>query len=135
MRARYVLVPLLLSLIAAAPASSADRSFGIWRNPKNSVHIRVQPCRGGMCGVVVWASAKARADAAKGSADPLVGASLFRDFRQEKPGVWRGKVFVPDIGKTFSGTISVLDPNHIQGSGCLIGRVGCKSQVWTRIDD
>lgn len=64
---------------------------------------------------------------------PLVGSTLFRDFRQERPEVWRGKVYVPDIGKTFSGTISVKDANHLEGKGCLVGRVGCKSQIWTRI--
>lgn len=134
-------MPPLLALSAAAlalalttqPSAAADRSFGVWRNPKNSVHIRVQPCAGKMCGVVVWASDKAKADAAKGSPAPLVGASLFRDFHQEQPGLWRGKVFVPDIGKTFSGTIRVLDPQHIEGRGCLVGTVGCKTQVWTRL--
>lgn len=131
--------PPLLALLGlfpigdAAIATTADRSFGTWRNPKNSVHVRAQPCGERMCGVVTWASDKAKADAAKGSDAPLVGSTLFRDFVQEKPGVWRGKVYVPDIGKTFSGTISVIDPNHIEGRGCLLGTIGCKAQTWTKI--
>ncbi|GLT02241.1 hypothetical protein GCM10007897_36460 [Sphingobium jiangsuense] len=133
---RPILSALALSTACAAaiPAGAADhRSFGTWRNPKNSVHVRAQPCGKTMCGVVVWASDKAKADAARGSDAPLVGSTLFRDFRQERPEVWRGKVYVPDIGKTFSGTISVKDANHLEGKGCLVGRVGCKSQIWTRI--
>jgi len=132
-----VLLALALSMVwmAAIPDAGAanQRSFGTWRNPKNSVHVRAEPCGKYMCGVVVWASDKAKADAAKGSDAPLVGSTLFRDFRQERPDVWRGKVYVPDIGKTFSGTISMKGPNQLEGKGCLAGRLGCKSQLWTRI--
>ena len=117
----------------AAGTGSADHSFGTWRNPQNSVHVRAEPCGQRMCGVVVWANDKALADAARGGTANLVGATLFKDFRLQKPGLWRGKVFVPDIGKTFSGTIEVVDETHLKGSGCLVGRIGCKSQSWTRI--
>lgn len=86
-----------------------------------------------MCGVVVWANEKATADAKRGGTDPLVGAELFRDFVMEKPGRWRGKVFVPDIGMTFSGTITVIDDRTLKGDGCLVGRIACKSQTWTRL--
>ncbi len=86
-----------------------------------------------MCGVVIWASEKAKADARRGGTDPLVGAELFRDFTQEAPGKWRGKVFVPDIGQTFSGTITMIDENTLKGEGCLLGHVLCKSQSWTRL--
>ncbi|ARR56280.1 hypothetical protein HY78_23890 [Rhizorhabdus wittichii DC-6] len=123
----------LASVPVAAGAARADQSFGTWRNPQNSVHVRAEPCGQRMCGVVVWANDKARADAARGGTDKLVGATLFKDFRLQKPGLWRGKVFVPDIGKTFSGTIEVVDETHLKGSGCLVGRIGCKSQSWTRI--
>jgi len=129
---------LAIALSLAPPvlgADQADRSFGLWRNPQNSVHVRAVPCGAHMCGVVAWANDKARADAARGGTATLVGATLFRDFRAQKAGLWRGRVFVPDIGKTFSGTIEVIDPDHLKGSGCLVGRVGCRSQVWTRITD
>ncbi|MGE4431120.1 MAG: DUF2147 domain-containing protein [Sphingobium sp.] len=133
MKTLLALLPLCLAA-GFSDAAAAERSFGVWRNPSNSVHIRAQPCDAQMCGVVVWANEKAKADAAKGSKTPLVGSTLFRDFRQEKPGVWRGKVYVPDIGKTFSGTISILDAQHIEGKGCLVGKIGCKSQTWTRLE-
>lgn len=117
-----------------AAAANTDRSVGLWRNPKNSVHVRSHPCGASMCGTVVWANDKAKADAARGGTATLVGSQLFRNFTRDKNGNWRGKVFVPDINKTFSGTITVIDANTLTGSGCLIGRVGCKSQTWTRIE-
>ncbi|WP_062344277.1 DUF2147 domain-containing protein [Novosphingobium sp. CCH12-A3] len=123
----------LMPWAAAATTPAPDRSFGVWRNPQNSVHVRAEPCGDRMCAVVIWANDKAKADARKGGTDPLVGSRLFRDFKLEKPEIWRGKVFVPDIGQTFSGTVTVVDDNTIVGRGCLIGRIGCKSQQWTRI--
>ncbi|MPT48862.1 MAG: DUF2147 domain-containing protein [Sphingobium sp.] len=119
--------------VVAQAAKPNVQSFGTWRNPQNSVHVRAQPCGKQMCGVVVWANDKAKADAAKGGTNRLVGSALFQGFVRESEGVWRGKVFVPDIGKTFSGTISVLDADHMEGKGCLLGKVGCKSQIWTRM--
>lgn len=121
-------------LIAAAPEGD-KRSFGIWSNPSGSVHVRAEPCGKRMCGVVVQANDKAKADAARGGTPNLIGQRLFRDFQPAGEGVWRGKVFVPDIAKTFSGTISVIDDTHLEGKGCLLGNIGCRSQIWTRVAD
>ena len=128
-----IAISLAASTVTVTVAKAAP-SLGVWRNPRDSVHVRMELCGDRACGVVVWASEKAKADARKGGTDPLVGSQLFRDFIEESPGVWRGKVFVPDIGKTLSGTISRVDDKTLLGSGCLIGRVICKSQRWTRLD-
>lgn len=86
-----------------------------------------------MCGVVVWANEKAKADAQRGGTAEIEGLILFRDFVPERDGVWRGRVFVPDIGRTFSGTITVQEDGSLLGRGCLLGGVGCRSQVWTKV--
>ena len=46
-----------LAVAAAAPTAQPD-SYGVWRNPKDSVHVEVKPCGKGACGVVVWANDK-----------------------------------------------------------------------------
>ncbi|PZU69320.1 DUF2147 domain-containing protein [Sphingobium sp.] len=115
-------------------ALAQERSFGTWRNPSGSVHVRAVPCERNLCGVVVWASEKAKADARRGGTQQLVGFELFRDFVPDGTGRWRGRIFVPDIGKTFSGTITLIDDDNVRASGCLIGRIGCRSQVWTRLE-
>jgi len=127
---------LVAALVVAVPAlaQGADRSVGIWRNPQNSVHVRSDHCGTSMCGTVVWANDKAKADAARGGTEALIGSQLFRDFRKDAHGNWRGRVFVPDINKTFSGRIEVIDANTLKGSGCLVGGIGCKSQTWTRVE-
>lgn len=131
----FKLIMAALVLAASTEGAHAESIAGtIWRNPANSVHIRMEPCGEKMCGVVVWANEKAKADAHKGSAAPLIGAQLFRNFVREKPSVWQGRVFVPDIGRTFAGHVTILDNNRIEARGCLVGRVACRSQIWTRVD-
>ena len=118
---------------AGATAQPAARDI-VLRNPKNSVHIRVHQCGNTRCGTVVWANAKAKADSARGGTPNLVGTQIFREFREVSPKVWKGKVFVPDMNRVFTGTGTIKDQNTVVARGCLIGNMGCKSQVWTRVN-
>lgn len=104
----------------------------VLRNPQNSVHVRIHPCGKTRCGTVVWANAKAKADSARGGTPNLVGTELFREFREVSPKVWKGKVFVPDINRVFTGTGTIKDKDTIVARGCLLGNIGCKSEVWKR---
>jgi uncharacterized protein (DUF2147 family) len=128
-----VIAAALCSVSGVACAASPGAPSGIWRNPKNSVHVRMQACGENICGIVVWANAKAQADASEGGTPSLVGTQLFREFRQVSPGAWSGRVFIPDLGRTFSAKMKALDAKTIKGSGCLIGGFICKSQIWRRI--
>ncbi len=127
------------ALFAMPVAASADGNGAAspvsteWRNPSNSVHIRLTPCGGDkVCGKVIWASEKAKADARRGGTQNLIGANLFREFRRVGPGQYKGRVFVPDMNRTFSGHIR-LDGNSMIGKGCVLAGLICKSQTWTRI--
>ncbi|MCT8002180.1 DUF2147 domain-containing protein [Sphingomonas sanguinis] len=111
---------------------------GIWANPSKTVQVRFAPCGRGrdaqlMCGTVVWASEQAKADAARGGTDRLVGTQLFADFEEEEPGRWAGTVFIPDIGREVEGTITQIDARTLVGEGCLFGRLGCREQRWQRV--
>jgi uncharacterized protein (DUF2147 family) len=134
------MIRLLLSLslisfaVSALPARADDGLFGVWSNPKNSVHLDIRPCGGSACGYVVWATPQAQADAKRGSGDNLIGQQLLRDFEPSKTG-WRGKVFVPDLNHTFSGGARLVDASHLEAQGCLIGNFLCKKQIWTRVGD
>jgi uncharacterized protein (DUF2147 family) len=136
-KAVFVVVAALVGLSAAVPAAAEDEVFtyGVWRNPKNSVHVEIKPCGGGRaCGYVVWASAEAQADARKGGSADLVGMQILRDFKLEKGGRWRGRVFVPDLNMTLSGTADFPDAMTMKAKGCLLPNLLCKSQTWKRVD-
>lgn len=134
----------ILGIVAALTAGSAladngaaqPATYGVWRNPKDSVHVEIKPCANGIgaCGIVVWANEKAKRDARKGGTEDLVGLQIFRDFERRDDGVWRGRVFVPDLNRTFSGTAEPLTPTSMKAKGCVIMVIACKAQIWTRID-
>ena len=127
--------PLLYALaLLAVPAAAAHAStLGVWRNAADSVRIRVAPCGAGLCGTVVQASEQAKADAAAGGTDRLVGTQLFRDLRRGDDGVWAGQVYVPDLARAFDGTLEQTGPATLVATGCLFAGLGCRSQTWTRV--
>jgi len=138
--ARSVLVALAAILaLGSASAHAADpndiaRTYGVWRNPRDTVHLEIKNCGGETCGVVVWASARAQADARKSGSDDLIGQQLLREFESQKNGALRGKVYVPTLRMTFQGSAELLNGKTLRAKGCVIGNLLCKSQVWTRID-
>ena len=130
------MLPLALLLaLAPAPAAAVDPLAGTWRNAGDSVRIRVAPCRGapGMCGTVVAASEKARADAAAGGTERLIGTALFRGFERGEDGQYAGTVFVPDIGSEVDGTLHLEGRDTLVAEGCLFAGFGCREQRWSRV--
>jgi len=122
----------LIGGASQATAAEPDGLFGVWRNPKNSVHVDIRPCGASACGYVVWATDKARRAAQKGSGNELVGMQLFREFAR-RDDEWRGRVYVPDLDRQFSGSVRILDTSHLEAKGCALGRFLCKTQTWTRV--
>lgn len=118
----------------AAEGGDVARSYGVWRNPKNSVHLEIKDCGPATCGVVVWASPKAEADARKSGTDTLIGKQLLRDFEAQNNGSLKGRVWVPTLKVTLVGTAEIVDAKTMRAKGCVIGNFLCKSQLWTRID-
>jgi uncharacterized protein (DUF2147 family) len=122
------------SALSAQSAGEVSRDLGVWRNPKDSVHVEIRGCGVAACGYVIWANATAQADARKGGADTLIGMKVLRDLIPEKANFWRGKAYAPDLNMTFSGTVEFLDATTMRAKGCLIGGFLCKSQLWRRVD-
>jgi len=137
---RYVVTALwaAMALCASQGAQAVpvvmSLTEGVWRNPKDTVHVAIRACGGGECGHVVWASEDAIADARKGGTANLIGLQLFRDFVRQDDGAWRGKVFVPDLNITLTGTAEPIDANTLRARGCVLAHILCKSQIWTRIE-
>lgn len=125
-------IPVAQARDVATSSSSTLAVSSEWRNPSNSVHIRITPCgQDRKCGKVIWASDKAKADARKGGTTQLVGSNLLRDVRPSESGQYKARVFVPDLNQSFSGQVRV-NGDQLIGKGCVLGII-CKSQTWTRI--
>ncbi|MEG8048746.1 DUF2147 domain-containing protein [Sphingomonas aurantiaca] len=105
---------------------------GVWHNPKNSVAVKTGACGDKLCGWVVRADDEAQADARDGGTPKLIGTALLREYRPHGRNTWSGQIFVPDMGRTFGSTLTLLDANTIAVKGCLIGGFLCKTQTWRR---
>lgn len=123
------------ALVAApAAAGGAVPIAGKWSNPKNSVVIDVAPCGAAWCGTVTWASAKAKADAAKGGTSRLIGTRLIRDLHPAGAGKWKGKVYLPKRDMHANGTIRLAGRDTLVVEGCALAGIVCKEQRWSRVD-
>jgi uncharacterized protein (DUF2147 family) len=130
---RRIVAAVSAALAFAAPAQAADSIEGVWRNGKDTVRIRTYTCGALICGQVIGASAKAQADAARGGTKQLLGTQVFREFRATGRSEYKGRVFVPDLNRTFAGTLRVGDDGRLLGKGCILGGLICKTTAWTRV--
>lgn len=106
---------------------------GVWSNPKGSVQVKTGTCGDKLCGVVVYASQKAQADAKKAGAQPLIGTTLLRGYRANGSAQWAGEVYVPDRKASYYSTIQLVDAQTLKVSGCILSGLICKSQIWHRV--
>lgn len=125
-----VIVTALLGLAAqaATPASIEGR----WVNPSHSVIIDIAACGTALCGTVQWATAKAKQDASKGTAE-LVGTQLVTGLEQ-KGALWEGQLFVPDQNLHVEAKIEAGGDEQLKVSGCAMDGMICDSQMWNRAD-
>lgn len=127
------LLALATLLAAAAPDPDPGSGIeGVWRNTRNTVHLKVARCGESYCGTVIWANPTAKADALRGSGRKLVGSRLLTGLRREGD-AWRGQVYVPDIDKTAAATVVQVNPNKLRVSGCMVAGLLCQTRHWDRI--
>ncbi len=124
------------------PAAETDQAvYGVWQSPSRGAHIEVMPCEGGaICGKLISASRPAsnpelldihNKDPAKRDRS-MIGQMVFEGFKGG-PQKWQGgRLYNPGDGKYYSGTISLVDHNHLKLKGCAL-KILCKSQTLTRV--
>ena len=127
-----MIISLFLAAVQAR-APAAQPIEGLWKNPSGSVIMSIEPCGAALCGTVKWASAQAKADAAKGT-NQLVGANLLTNLKPNGA-AWTGRLFVPDEKIRASARIQLVDPQQLKVSGCAMLGAVCRSQLWIRTTD
>ena len=120
----------LVAMIATDPAPVEGR----WKNPSGRVTVLIEACGDALCGSVIAAAESAKADARRGGTANLIGTQLMSGFKPAGPGKWRGRMFVPDINHRSKAELSLIGADQLKVTGCMVGRMICKSQLWTRAD-
>lgn len=124
---------MLLTMMLIA-AQDAVTPAGRWKNPSGSVIVAIEPCGVAWCGTVAWASDGAKSDALRGGTAALVGTQLMTGFKPAGTGKWRGRLFIPDMNRRSKAELRLLETSQLKVTGCAVGRMICKSQIWTRAD-
>jgi len=133
------------ALIAAAVGALATPAFaadvtGLWQTPTNGGQVEIARCGNSLCGKLVNSNhirenpalkdVKNKDEAQRGRT--LKNLQMLYDFTGG-PTKWTGgKVYNPDDGGTYSGTIELLSDNELKLKGCIVAPL-CKTQKWTRL--
>jgi uncharacterized protein (DUF2147 family) len=126
------LIVLASAALAASTPPPAPALIGNWRNPHGTVELRIARCSHCLCGTVVRASSTAISDAREAGYPALVGMELMKSYCPAGPLRWEGTIFVPDLGRSFSSHVQLLDRDRARVAGCLVGQYVCRSQIWYR---
>ena len=133
LRMKAALAVALAVFAARAADAQGPGVEGVWSNPRGSVQVKTGTCGNKLCGVVVYASPKAQSDAKKAGAESLIGTTLLRGYRADGAAHWSGEVYVPDRRASYYSTIQLVDAQTLKVSGCILGGLICKSQLWHRV--
>ena len=134
-----VLATLLLTFPLAGPAL-ADLQ-GIWAMSDGKVTVKVDDCGGNLCARIVDLKEPISKIDGKPKVDrenpdpakrnrPLIGLSILIGMKPTGDNFWKGAIYHPDDGKTYSATVR-YDGRSMKVKGCVAG-VLCKTNTFVR---
>ena len=135
---RTAMIAAALTLVSGS-AFAADVT-GLWATPGNGGQVEIARCGNSLCGKLVTSDhiktdptrkdVKNKDETQRGR--PLKNLQMLYDFTGG-PTKWTGgKVYNPEDGGTYSGTIELLSDNELKLKGCIVAPL-CKTQKWTRL--
>ncbi|PPD43208.1 MAG: hypothetical protein CTY15_10645 [Methylocystis sp.] len=112
-----------VTAISGAPgARASDAIYGVWvREGHPTDKLEFYDCAGKLC--------------AKGVLPMLDGRpapQILRSAAKTGANSWKGDLFNPEDGKTYTGKITYDSPNQLTLTGCLVAFL-CQSETWTRV--
>jgi uncharacterized protein (DUF2147 family) len=132
----------IVGLAAASPASAGDPR-GTWVTDDGKARIAIADCSGALCGKIVAltepndpATGKPKTDGKNADASkrsrPMIGVPIVIDMKPASADKWSGQVYNAEDGKTYDGSITLVDAKTLTLQGCTLGGFVCKSRTWTR---
>ncbi|MDJ0513277.1 MAG: DUF2147 domain-containing protein [Methyloceanibacter sp.] len=137
----------LVAVLAPVSATSAQAGnpTGYWRKADQGQHpakMQLYRCGGrGICVKIVWLKnprdSKGRELQDVRNANPklrgrkIEGMHIIRGMKQVSGNQWKGTVYNPEDGKTYSATVTLASSRKIVLKGCVASFL-CREQVWLR---
>lgn len=138
LKAAALAFPLLL--VAIAPASSAEPE-GRWAMSNGKVIVNVDNCGSNLCARIVGLKepiskidGKPKVDRENPNPEmrkrPLIGLSILIGMKPNGDNQWKGAIYNPDDGKTYSATVK-YDGKTMKVKGC-VASILCKTNTFVR---
>jgi uncharacterized protein (DUF2147 family) len=126
--------------LLSSTAYAASPAEGLWRTPSYNGEVQISECGTALCGKVVTSDrikANPNLTDSKNKNTALRSRSM-KDLPMLEgftggPSEWKGgKVYNPEDGGTYKGTLTLVDANTLKLKGCIVAPF-CKTQTWRRI--
>ena len=129
---------ILLGVVAASafmPKAFAADATGEWLVAERTARISIADCGGALWGVVSWEADpggvdEKNPDPAKRSR-PTLGMPILLGMKAGGPNQWAGQIYNSENGKTYSGGLTLINPDVLRVRGCIFG-ILCGGENWTR---
>jgi uncharacterized protein (DUF2147 family) len=141
----------LLFIARSAHASQRDAIVGSWNTEEHDAVIDIFKCGEKYCGTIKWIKepnytaednndregrpkVDDRNPDPKLRARPLVGIRMMYDFAYAGKNIWKGgRIYNPENGKTYSGTITLISPDTLHLRGFFVVPLLGRTTEWTRV--
>ena len=127
---RSIIMALVLCFAVSTSPALAAEPLGTWLSESGDTKVRIAPGGGSFVGTVVWAKG---GDAASECMGNPVGMAMIYDVKPSGKG-FKGKLKNYKDCRTYTGKLELISPDKLRMSGCVLGGLFCKKQVWTKAD-
>jgi len=129
--------------VTIVPANAGDPT-GTWLIQDRTAKVRIVACGEAICGTVVWLSqpidiGTGNPQTDKLNADPqmrnrpMLGVGIVLGMqRYGEENKWLGRLYNPDDGNTYKGSIELIGATRLKVEGCIA--VFCQTEIWTLSD-
>lgn len=124
-----------LLTFSAAQAQAPTGPTGTWLTASGNLEVKVAPCGPALCGTVVRVLARnsmSKPGAAMASSEG-VGLKILTGLMPRKDGIWVGKIYNRENGKTYDCRISMASRDQMELRAYLGVPALGKSQMWKRV--
>jgi uncharacterized protein (DUF2147 family) len=127
-------VAAMSAAVMAGPVSAAT-PLGDWLTKDGDAVIRIADCDEALCGTIAWVK-KPGTD--RNNPDPerrgddIVGVQILLSMKPVAENRWEGEVYNAENGKNYLAYITLVEPDVLKISGCVLGGLFCGGEKWTR---
>jgi uncharacterized protein (DUF2147 family) len=134
MKKQAILLGMMAASAVMTTAFAADAT-GEWLVADRTARINIADCGEALWGVVSWEADpggvdEKNPDPAKRSR-PTLGLPILLGMKARGSNQWAGEIYNSENGKTYSGGLTLINPDMLRVRGCIFG-ILCGGENWTR---